>query len=390
MTVSERANESGHDELATGPPKPLGPTWLEVDLSAIRHNLSTVSERCGPGVRVIAVVKADGYGHGAEKVSRAAVEAGAWGAAVARVEEGVALRESGFERPVLVLGYATEEELRLALEHDLTMGIGGWQSMLMFAALASAAGRRARVHVKVDTGMRRFGVDVSEAAQFVEATLSLESLELEGVFTHFATADEPEGATFKTQLARFRKLVEALEARGQRPPIVHAANSAAAIACPESHFDAVRVGIAMYGARPMEGVELGLEPAMRVLATVGRVLDVRSGEGVSYGHDYIAERDHRAAVVTIGYADGYVRSLGGRGELLLHGRRCRVIGRVCMDSVVVRLPDDLTVAVGDEAVVLGRSGDDEVTADELAQRAGTISYEILCGMGRRSARLYKD
>lgn len=375
--------------LETYSADPTGPTWLEIDLGAIRHNLRTTLSSCPPGTKAIAVIKADAYGHGAGQVAGAALEAGAWGLAVARVGEGLELRQLGFTQPILVLGYATEGELPAALANDLILTISGWQTALALSALGVATGRVARVHLKVDTGMRRFGVEVASAPRFLEALAALPFIELHGLYTHFATADEPGSAAFTSQIRLFEELVAGLKSSpGRKPLIVHAANSAAAARDAGCCYDAVRVGIALYGVQPSNDSNLELAPAMSVKARIGRVLDVHAGEGVSYGHEYVARKSHKAAVVACGYADGYLRALSDVADVLIGGRRCRVLGRVCMDSVVVGLPVDLDVTTGDQAVLLGTQGEEQVTAAELAERAGTIPYEILCGMGRRSVRLY--
>lgn len=368
-------------------PALTGPTWAEVDLDAIRSNLRAITSACAGTPRSIAVIKADAYGHGAEQVARAVLEAGAWGLGVARVQEGVELRRLGITEPILVLSYSTDEELPAALSSDLTISVSGWQTALMLSALGSATGRTAKLHLEVDTGMRRFGVEAGDAGRFVAALGGLPSVRLEGLYTHFATADVPTSLAFRSQLRLFRRIVAELEGTGRRPRMVHAANSAAAL-CPESRFDAVRVGIALYGVQPVKGRHLDLKPAMSVKASVGRVLDVHAGDGVSYGHTYVAPALHRAAVVTCGYADGYTRSLSDKGEVLIQGERCRVLGRVCMDSLIVGLRDGLRVSVGDEAVLLGSQGAATVTAEELAGLADTIPYEILCGLGRRGERVY--
>jgi alanine racemase len=359
-----------------------------VSLGAVRHNVRALLGRCPPGVRLFAVVKANAYGHGAVPVSEAALEAGAWGLAVARVEEGLELRRAGLSAPVLVQGHATEGELPEALANDLTVSISGWQTALALSSLALETGRVALTHLKVDTGMRRYGVELADAPRFVEALSGLPGVRLEGLYTHFATADEPHSPVYAGQLRQFRELVGGLEAAGLRPPIVHAANSAAVARDPESTFDAVRTGIALYGVEPAPDVRLDVTPAMSVKAVVARVLDVGSGDGVSYGHTYLARSSHRAAVVAAGYADGYIRSLSNRGEALIRGRRRRVLGRVCMDSLVVDLGDDREVASGDEAVLLGSQGEERVTVEELGERAGTIAYEVLCGLDRRSRCVY--
>lgn len=367
------------------------PTWVEVDLCAVRHNVQVLKHLSPKRTKLIAVIKADAYGHGAVPVAFEAMRAGAWGLAVARVQEGVRLRLAGVEAPILVLGYAAEPELPLALNHELDVTVSGWRTALALSSLAVTAGRVARLHLKVDTGMHRYGVPVEEARHFAEVVRTLPGVTLEGLYTHFATADERDSTAFQQQVHLFDDLVRDLAARGIRPLMVHAANSAATargIDCPS--YDAVRTGIALYGVQPSNAVKLDLQPVMSLKARVGRVLDVHEGDGVSYGHDYLAETKIRAAVVTCGYADGYMRSLGGKGEVLISGHRCQVLGRVCMDSVVVHLPDGVETAEGCEVVLLGRQGRERVSAEELSDRAGTIAYELLCGMGQRAERVYSD
>lgn len=370
------------------PELPLGTMWIEVDLSALRYNLSVVKDACPPRTKIIAVAKADGYGHGAVQVSRTLLEAGAWGVAVARLREGIELRRSGIDVPVIVLGYESPEELELAVENDLTVEISSEETMATLVTIAGRRGIRARAHLKVDTGMHRYGVKPDEAIELLGASRNLPQIDIEGLYTHFATADEPASPAFAAQLREFRNLLDTLDSRQLRPRIVHAANSAAALSTPESCFDAVRVGIALYGVSPSPECSYSLRPAMSVKALVGRILDVPAGGGVSYGHTYIASQSHKAAVITCGYADGYPRSLSNLGEILVGGRRRKVIGRVCMDSVIVELGKNLDVAVGDEAVILGTQGSEQISAQTLANLAGTIPYEILCGIGRRSERVY--
>lgn len=394
--ASERAHpsllESGREEETppTAPRRPKSPTWVETDLAAVRHNLRLIRASCPPLTRVIAVVKANAYGHGVHEVSRAVIEEGAWGLAVARVEEGLELRRLGHTAPVLVLGYATEDELPAVLAHGLTLSVSGWQAALVLSSLGVATGREAVVHLKVDTGMSRYGVPLQEAARFVAALRELPAIRLEGLYTHFATADEPESPTFHAQLRALRALEADLVSAGIRPELIHAANSAAATADRESCFDAVRAGIALYGVQPSAAYRLDLHPVLSFQARVGQLLDVPEGQGVSYGHEYVASAAHRAAVVTCGYADGYVRALGNRGHVLIHGRRCPILGRICMDSIVVGLPVNSQVSIGDEVVLLGSQGESSVTVEELAALAGTIPYELLCGFGRRSERYYTD
>ena len=375
------AGAAAHRE-ATG----NAPTWTEVDLAAIRHNLRLIA--AAARTRVLAVVKADAYGHGVERVARAALEAGAWGLGIARVREGVQLRALGIHAPVLVFGYAAGDDLESAVANDLALSVWDAETARELSAIAGRLGRRARVHLKVDTGMRRYGVEPRDAVRYARLLSDLPSVEIEGAYTHLATADEPAGSALAKQSAAFRDVVGALGDAGLRPPLMHAANSAAALSAPHLAYDAVRPGLALYGAQPVPGRSYDLRPAMSLRARVSRMLDVPRGDGVSYGLTWRAAATTRAAVVACGYADGYSRLLSNRGDVLIGGRRCRVLGRVCMDAVVVGLPEGLEARVGDEAVLVGRQGPECVGAEELADRSGLSAYEVLCGLGSRAERLY--
>lgn len=364
---------------------PPAPTWLEIDLAALRYNVRSLLRLVQPGAGLIAVVKADGYGHGAVEVSRAAVEAGAGGLAVARVAEGLELRRAGIPQPILVLGPFVASELRQAIEARLQLSVWNLDALRAVSSAAAAMQLHADFHLKVDTGMHRYGAVPASAPDILAAARSLPGVAAAGVYTHFATADEPEHPAFEAQLGTFRRCLLDIERAGLRPPVVHASNSAAAAR--GEAFDAIRPGIALYGGQPAASQRLDVKPVMTVKASVAHALDVSAGEGVSYGHVYVAARSHRALVLPCGYADGYMRALGGRGQALVGGERCRVLGRVTMDSIVVEAPG-AGAAVGDEAVLLGTQGSETVSAEELAAHAGTISYEVLTGMGHRSPRRY--
>ncbi len=364
-----------------------GPTWVEVDLNAVRHNLRLYLDKC-PGSRIIAVVKGDAYGHGIVEISKVVLDAGAWGLGVARVSEGLLLRSSGIDAPIIVLGYSSEQEIHQAVASDLALSVSNEKMLDWILATVREIGRTPRIHLEVDTGMRRLGVKFEDAAQIVHYIHNTNSVYLEGIFTHFASADDPEGFLFRRQLSMFQDLIHLIRERGELPPIVHAANSAAALYAPESHFDAVRIGIGLYGVQPLQFKTYPLRPAMALRSVVARVLDVRAGEGVSYGHTYIAKESHRAAVIPCGYADGYPRILSNRGEVIVSGVRCPVIGKVCMDNLIVRLPEGVDTRVGDAVTLIGSQGDETVDAGYLARLAGTIPYEILCGIGRRPEKIY--
>lgn len=359
------------------------PTEAVVDLDAIAANLSAVTPA---GVPALAVVKADAYGHGAVAVARTLLDAGAVRLGVALVEEGITLREAGIDAPILVLSEAPAGSEHDAIALGLTPTICTPEGVDAIAGAADATGRPrpdVAVHVKVDTGMHRNGVWPPGQLAPLAARVAGAGLTLEGVWTHLARADDDEDTTAR----QLRRLQEALASLPARPPVVHAANSAATIRFPASHLDLVRPGIALYGIEPAPGIgaDLGLRPAMTWRSRVSAVRRLDAGEAVSYGHRYRLERPSTIATVPVGYADGYPRALSSRAEALLNGRRRPVAGAVTMDQLLLDCGDD-PVRVGDEVVLLGRQGTERVTAAELAELAGTIGYEIVTGVGARVPR----
>jgi alanine racemase len=365
----------------------LRPTEATIDLEAIRHNVRTLMPA---SARLMAVVKAGGYGHGAVEVARAALEAGASWLGVALVEEGIELRDAGVTAPILVLTELPPDGERAALEARLTPPLYSSDGLRRLAR-AAEGGSPPGVHVKVDTGMHRAGIPASEAPAFCRAVLD-EGLGIEGLWTHFATADEPENPFLDVQLRRFLDADAELRAAGIAVSIRHAANSAAAMLRPDTHLDLVRVGIAMYGVAPSPALEAAATPlraAMTVRSRVAFTQRVPEGDGVSYGLTYRPPRDATIATVPVGYADGYPRSLSNAGQVLIRGRRYPVAGRVTMDQTLIDCGDD-EVCAGDEVVLLGRQGDEEIGAGELASLAGTVGYEIVSRVGARVPRGYVE
>lgn len=334
-------------------------------------------------------MKADAYGHGMLPVARAALEAGADSLGVFCVGEAVALRAGGIDAPALILGRVDPAEADSAVGTGAGAAVFDAESARALDAAGRRHGRRVRVHVKVDTGMSRLGVAVGDAPAFVEFARGLGGLEVEGIFTHLASADAADRTSAYDQFERFIDLLDGLEAAGLRPPIAHIANSAALIDCPEMALEMVRLGIAIYGIRPSAHVSRipRLFPALAWKARVIAVRRVAPGTSVGYGGRWTADRPATIATLGVGYADGYRRALSNRGVVLLGGRRCPVAGTVSMDMTGVDA-GDLDVRVGDVAILIGRDGDEEVTADEAAEAAGTIAYEILSGIAPRVPRLY--
>jgi len=364
------------------------PTHVEIDLDAIRHNVGVLRDLVAPAA-VMAVVKADAYGHGAVPVARAAIDAGAAALGVALVEEGVAHRDAGIDALILVLSEPRAEAADEVVARRLTPVVyteGGIDALAK--AVADRGAEPLDVHLKVDTGMHRVGVHPDDAVALAQRVLDHRELRLGGVATHFAVADDPGDGYTHDQLARFDAVRAGLASIGVDPHPVHAANSAAAIGFPESRFDLVRVGIAIYGVTPAPGVgaDLGLRPALALRSAVTHTKRLRAGDRVSYGLRYALERDATIATVPIRYADGVPRNLGATGaEVVIRGVRCPIAGTVTMDQLMVDV-GDLTVEPGDTVTLLGRDGDAVVTAEEWAERLGTIGYEIVCGIGPRVPR----
>ena len=353
-------------------------THTEINLEAIRRNAEAIKTYTGK--QLIAVVKADAYGHGMIRVAEALYPVADM-FAVATVEEGIGLRQGGIHKPILILFSSLPEEATHIIEHQLTPTVADWE----FASrLNIAAPRTVNFHININTGMNRSGVRWTEAEAFLSKLKTLERLEIEGAFTHLATADEADKSFAYVQLERFSSLFA-----GRRPKMLHAANSAASLAISASYFDAVRPGLSLYGVYPASEKPIVLEPALTWKARIGWVGAISETEGVSYGLTYRAPRQTRIAMVQIGYGDGYPRALSGVGEVLVGGVRCPIIGRVCMDVSVVELEDTTNASVGDEAVLIGKQGDAEITVDEIAHRAGTISYEILTQIGPRVKRTFR-
>lgn len=364
------------------------PAWAEVDLDAVRHNAAVLVSLVAPAA-VCAVVKADGYGHGAVPVARAALEGGATWLAVALVEEGVALREAGVDAPVLVLSEPPSAALAEVVDRRLTPTIYTLKGVE--AAAGAASGAPLPVHVKVDTGMHRVGASPDEAIAVARAVTDAPTLLLEGFWTHLAVADEPDNAYTAAQLERFEAARGRLATAGIEPALLHAANSAGAIAHRAARYDLVRCGIALYGQPPSGAVggDIGLRPVLSLKARVSHVKPLAAFERVSYGLRWQTERDTVLATVPLGYADGVTRRLGALGgEVLIGGRRRPLAGTVTMDQVMVDCGPDAVVVPGDEVVFIGSQGTEEITADEWATRLDTISYEVLCGIGPRVPRVY--
>ncbi len=373
-------------------------TWAEIDLDAAAKNLAAVRSRISPKAKLCCVVKADGYGHGAVPVARVFAESGADWFAVSNIFEALELRQGDIRQPVLILGYTPPEAAMALAENNISQCVYSTEYAESLSRCARASGVTVKMHVKIDTGMSRLGFcfqDINRDTAVFDEILSvcrLPGLFPEGIFTHFAVADSGPSGTMATmrQFGCFKELVETMTRAGVEFPIRHCANSGAALDYPMSHMDMVRAGIVLYGISPSGDVahpEEGLVPVMRLKTVAAQIKEIEPGTAVSYGRTFTAKEKMRVATVPVGYADGYPRALSDRADVLIRGKRCRVLGRICMDQCMVDVTDVPEARMGDTVTLIGRDGDEEVTAAELAEKAGTIPYEIICGISKRVPRI---
>jgi alanine racemase len=362
-------------------------TWAEIDLDAIAHNVQAIKAFVGDA-EIIASVKANAYGHGLRPVARTALEAGASRLAVHRIQAAIALREAGIDAPILLLGHVVPSGVDLVLGHRITPTLVDWQTARLISERADAP---TPVHVKIDTGMSRYGLEPEKALTFVRYVADLPHITLEGLFSHFATADEPNLAFARQQWADFQALLAALEDAGYEIPLPHICNSAGLVSIPEAHLAAVRPGLLIYGMAPSpESVPpFPLKRALTLKSTVIHVRDLAPGATISYGRTFTAKRPMRVALVSLGYGDGYPRLASNRGEVLIRGRRAPIRGRICMDQFVVEVTEMPGVGVGDEVVAIGEQDGGCITPEEVGRWAETINYEIVTGLLPQVVRVYR-
>lgn len=373
--------------------------WLEIDLDAIRHNTQEIRKHTSRQAEIIGVVKADGYGHGAVEVSRCILENGVTRLAVSQLDEAIQLRQHGITAPILLLSDLEPERTEGLLAYDVAQIVFTREFAEDLSKKATALGKIAKIHIKLDTGMGRVGFRAEEPATVEEilAISQLPGLCIEGIFTHFAVSDE-DGATevayTKQQFALFQQVCDALDARGLHIPFRHVANSAAILRYPEMHLDGVRAGIILYGFHPSEVTRtiMDLHPAMTFKARLTSVKKVPAGTSLSYGCTYTTKRESVIATVPVGYADGYFRALSNKASVLIHGARVPICGRVCMDQFMVDVTDLVAcgqdILVGDEVVLMGHQGEESISAEELADLCDTINYEVICSPGKRVPKRY--
>lgn len=373
--------------------------WVEIDKGALRRNTRAFKERLEPGVRMMAVVKADAYGHGAVACAKVMRAAGADQFAVATVEEGLELRAAGIDWPILILSEPPMECVQTLVEHDLMPSVYTQEFALAYGECAAAFGKVGRYHLAIETGMTRIGVNYADALEFRRGIDFHRGLACAGTFTHFATADVPGDWTFALQFRRFREAVAAMRDAGLDCGLVHCDNTPATVLYPDTHMDMCRVGVGLYGMQPAESTRphISLDPVMSVRARITRVVFPAVGAGVSYGGTYtVGASNVQIATIPVGYADGLSRTLSGKMDVLVHGKRCRQVGNICMDQCMFAVNVNTlraihpmeSVSYGDEVTVMGADGSERITAEELADVRGTINYEVTCNFGQRLEKVY--
>lgn len=370
----------------------LRPLWAEISLDNLIHNLREIKKLLKPGTEYISVVKADGYGHGALEVAKACMEEGIRHFAVAMLDEALELRKDGIDGSILILGYTPITEVDKIVSNDISQVCFGYDLAQRMSLTAARLGKIAKIHIAVDTGMGRIGLSPdAESADLCLRISKLPCLEIEGVFTHFSSADEADKGYTYMQSQRFSDFLGMLAARGVKFKYAHAGNSAAIIDLPEVQMNAVRPGIIQYGLYPSEDVlksRIDLRPVMSIKAKVIHVKDVESGTPISYGRKFITQRKSRIATLPVGYADGYTRMLNGKAKVIVNGAIAPVVGSICMDQCMIDVTDCGTVRPGDEVILMGSDGGLNISADTIASWIGTINYEVVCMFSKRVPRVY--
>jgi len=365
---------------------------VEVDLDALAHNMREIRRLAKKDALVTAVIKADGYGHGATKIAQTLLENGADRFAVAVLDEGIELREAGFEVPILILGFTDKERAEEIVSYDLEQAVYSWELAEAISKEAVKQNKTAKIHIKVDTGMGRIGLRPDkDSVQLIKKISKLPNIAIEGIFTHFAVADTLDKTYTEGQYERFTWICGELERENVKINVKHCGNSAAIIDLPNMHLNMVRAGIILYGLKPSDEVMLDkieLKQVMSLKVRITHVKEIEAGQSVSYGRRFIAEKKSKIASLPVGYADGYTRMLSGKAEALVKGRRVPVVGRICMDQCMIDVTGIEDVKVGDEVVLFGKQGEGFIHIDELAEKLDTINYEIVCMISRRVPRVY--
>ena len=368
------------------------PTYAEIDLAASRHNIRRICEIVGPKVKVLSMVKAEAYGHGMQAIARVAQESGVSMLGFATLSEAMSLDDHIVTLPKLIVGWTPDWQAEEAIENDIICTMFDLDTAAAFARTAQAMGKVAHVHVKVDTGMGRLGFMPDEAPAAIAQIKSMTGLEIDGLFTHFSKADESDRSYTLGQIEKFKRVLEQVKAKGIEIPIKHAANSPGILRYPEAHFDMVRPGIIQHGLDPSDDVPCpdDFKPVMTLKTMIASVKTLPPGSRVSYGGTYITQGYEKIAALPIGYADGFRRKPNNWGEVLVHGRRAKVIGRVCMDQAMINVSHIDDVKQGDEVVLIGSQGEDRIRAEDVARQLDTNNYEVTSMVMARVPRIYKE
>ena len=367
--------------------------YAGIDLDALRYNMESMHKNIKEGTKIAAVIKADAYGHGALTVAKTIEDLPyVWGFAVATADEAEMLIADGRKKPILILGISFPEHYELIVEKEIRPAICEYEAAKALSDIAVRKNKTCHIHIKIDTGMSRIGYQVTEEAADEMAQLSkLPHIIVEGIFTHFAKADEKDKEPTYQQIKLFRKMIDMLEERGVSIPIHHCSNSAGIVDIPEANMDMVRAGITLYGMWPSEDVDktaISLKPALSLVTHVAYVKELPAGRAISYGGTYVTKEPRMIATIPVGYADGYARGLSNKGAVLIHGRRAPILGRVCMDQFMVDVTDIPDVKNEDEVILIGRDGDECITMEEVGGLSGRFNYEFACDLGKRIPRVY--
>lgn len=368
------------------------PTWVEIDLNALRHNLLAVKKRVGPQIKILGIVKADAYGHGDCEVSRVLLNNGVEMLGIAILEEGIQLRDKGIKAPLLILGGIFEEQIDTLIHYDLTPTVYDLKLAEVLSKKATYFNKKLKVHVYVDTGMGSIGVKHDNTVEFVKFVKNLKNILIEGIYTHCSSSDEKDSAFTNLQIKRFRGVLDALDTIKVRIPLRHMANSGAILGYPESYFNTVRPGLSLYGLYPSEDVsrDIGIRPVMSFKTRIIHIKDMESGDVVGYSKVYRIAKPTRVATLPLGYDDGYNRLLSNQGEVIIRGKRASIIGRVCMDQCFVNVTNIKDVSVGDEVVLYGSQAQETISVESIAKQLNTIPYEVTCSISKRVPRIYTN
>jgi len=371
-------------------------TWAEVSLDALEHNFNSIKSKVNKDTKILAVIKSDAYGHGVAQVARTLADCGAYCFAVAFVDEGIELRNNGITNPIMLLGYTPVSHAEQIINYDIQPAVMSYEMAKKFSDKASELGKVCKIHIKLDTGMSRVGFVCGDdilnkmVCDDIVKISRLPFIEIEGIFTHFATADCADDTLTEVQFSRYMSMIDMLENAGVDIPIKHVCNSAALLRYPHMHLDMVRAGVILYGVAPSDEVDwnVNLQPAMQLKTIITQIKTMHGNEGVSYGSKYTADKGDVIGTIPVGYADGYSRNMSGKACVIAGGKRVPVVGTICMDQCMIKLNGVNNISVEDEVILFGKADDVQVSIEEVAQWKNTIGYEILCDIGRRVPRVY--